>query len=151
VLVVRAGEAAANLEELLGRPAWRPRRMVVALDGSTLAESALEAACHLAEHCSSEVQLLSAFWDPTQSERLRFYLGRTARRLQEENRTVSWRMEEGPPAEVILECAQEARAQVLALATHAHTGARRRILGSVADRVLQECRTPVLLTNPYQS
>src|SRR5262245_23184937 len=52
------------------------------------------------------------------------------------------------PAEAILAAAQDAGADVVVMATHGRSGARRAILGSVADAVVARSPVPVLLIPP---
>jgi nucleotide-binding universal stress UspA family protein len=51
----------------------------------------------------------------------------------------------GPPAPAILEAAERERADLVALTTHGLTGARRWLLGSVAEGVLRHARCPLLV------
>lgn len=51
----------------------------------------------------------------------------------------------GPPAEAILDMADEERADLIALATHGRGGIGRFLLGSVAERVAHHAQVPVLL------
>jgi len=49
------------------------------------------------------------------------------------------------PAEGILDFAQKAQVDVVAMATHGRGGVARLVLGSVADKVIRGGNTPVLL------
>jgi nucleotide-binding universal stress UspA family protein len=54
----------------------------------------------------------------------------------------------GPPAEVILHASRLYEASLVVMSTHGRTGARRMLLGSVADAVLRAGETPLLLVRP---
>ncbi len=51
---------------------------------------------------------------------------------------------EGGPAETILEYAEEIDANLIVAGTHGRTGVRRRILGSVAERLVRHAHCPVM-------
>lgn len=59
------------------------------------------------------------------------------------------RVVRGEPVASILECAREHEADLVAMATHARTGAARLVMGSVAEEVLRRSETPLLLVNPH--
>ncbi len=147
------------------------RRILVALDGSTLAEAILDHAVHLARvEPEAEMILLdvlqplaSAAWVPptaalhaedllAREERARDYLHGVSRRLQGAGLRVRARVEVAPSiASTILEVARGEGADVVALATHGRSGLVRLALGSVADKLVRGSRTPVLLFRPLSS
>ncbi len=51
---------------------------------------------------------------------------------------------DGEPAETILEYAEEIDANLIVAGTHGRTGVRRRILGSVAERLVRHAHCPVM-------
>jgi nucleotide-binding universal stress UspA family protein len=51
---------------------------------------------------------------------------------------------EGAPAQVILQCAAELRADLLVVGSHGRGGFEKWVLGSVTERVLRKARCPVL-------
>ncbi len=55
------------------------------------------------------------------------------------------RIVEGPPATVIVEQAQAEGADMIIMGMHGYTALERMLLGSVANKVVQQCRIPVLL------
>lgn len=57
-------------------------------------------------------------------------------------------VEEGPPFEVIRGAVERLRPDLLVIGTHGHTGIKRLLLGSVADRVLREVACDVLAVPP---
>jgi len=54
------------------------------------------------------------------------------------------RLEQGPPAQRILEVATQEAADLLIVGTHGRTGLERIVLGSVADRMVRQATCPVL-------
>jgi nucleotide-binding universal stress UspA family protein len=160
ILLIRAGPAAA---------AWSvpPRRIVVPLDGSELAERALPLAIEVAERARAEVLLVqSVSWaavamvDPygyggggtatadllEQAETdAHAYLDGIGRRLAERGLTVRAAVRLEAAAEAILDLAVEQRADLIVMSTHGRGGLGRWTYGSVADRVLRGATTPVLL------
>ena len=142
-------------------------RIVVALDGSELAERVLPHVEALAEKFGSAVTLLRATAprgaipidsaavgvaavEPeslVEAERgeAAEYLGRVAARLRARGLAVEVAQPEGAPAPVIVEHARGAGADLIALGTHGRGGAERLLLGSVADEVLRHAACPILL------
>jgi nucleotide-binding universal stress UspA family protein len=55
---------------------------------------------------------------------------------------------DGKPAEVIIDLAQKTPESLIAMCTHGRSGIGRWVLGSVAERVIQHSRNPVLLLRP---
>jgi nucleotide-binding universal stress UspA family protein len=147
-------------------------RIVVALDGSTLAEHILPHVEPLAERFGSSITLLRAtippsdvvagdvvvgappvagpLVDPTpvvHAERKEavVYLDRLAADLRRRGFKVERVVPEGPVAEQIVEHAQKVGADLIALTTHGRSGLGRLVLGSVADAVVRHAPCPVLL------
>jgi nucleotide-binding universal stress UspA family protein len=61
---------------------------------------------------------------------------------------VRLRLEDGAPAQRILEVAKEELADVVIVGTHARAGLQRAILGSVADRLVRQAPCPVVTVPP---
>ena len=146
-------------------------RIVVALDGSELAERVLPHAEALAERFGSTVSLLRAITppgmiiagsgagaapvagpvvDPTpiveaERQEAAAYLERLAQRLRGRGLAVETELPQGPTAELIVEHAGRVRADLIAMTTHGRGGLGRLVLGSVADQVLRNGPCPVLL------
>ncbi len=141
-------------------------RLLVPLDGSRLAESALDPAQELGRCWGSELSLLRVVRYP--NEALSPYLPDTVRMVEEAVRQgtaaaeaymvdVAGRLQaEGVEAEThvavansvargILHHAEESGADLIALASHGHGGFRRAMLGSIADKVVRGAEHPVLV------
>ncbi len=140
-------------------------KVLVPLDGSSLAEAALPHARALAECTNAQVVLLRvaidpgaefAFADPSIAEPLveqmeteaKKYLSAVARELYRDGFKVSTMMREGPVAETILDVAAEIGADVIVMCTHGRTGPARWLMGSIADRVVRGSKVPVMLIRP---
>jgi nucleotide-binding universal stress UspA family protein len=133
-------------------------KILVPLDGSTLAEQALTKALDLAEGREPSLLLLRATeasaWpgiDAT-DEQVRVvheaeqYLEGVKRDLAAKGiRRVDTSVWYGPPATAIVEAARVAKADLIVMTTHGRSGLGRLILGSVAEGVLRGATTPILL------
>lgn len=141
-------------------------RILVPLDGSRRAESAVEVARLLAEvtgaalillHAVSPRMVVGARSYPVRTGHLerRFedaesYLEQTAAELRQAGLDVEIRvLEHDDPHGAILAAAVEEGTDVIAMATHGHSGLARAILGSVTDKVLRGSALPVLVQGPH--
>jgi nucleotide-binding universal stress UspA family protein len=133
-------------------------KLLVPLDGSKLAEHAIEKALEVGEGREPTVLLLRAAeastWpgvDPT-DEQIRVvreaeeYLDAVKAALRAKGilrvETSVWY---GPPASAIVEAARVGGADLIVMSTHGRSGLGRLILGSVAEAVLRGTTTPILL------
>jgi nucleotide-binding universal stress UspA family protein len=147
------------------------QRILVALDGSALAERVLPYVEALAREFASELLLLRATptagavvaaisagvdpetepaVDPTpileaEHQEADAYLQAVAERLEKGGFAVSREQPEAPAAEAILECSRSQAADLIAMTTHGRGGLGRLVFGSVADEVLRAAPCPVLL------
>jgi nucleotide-binding universal stress UspA family protein len=135
-------------------PAAGPRRIAVALDGSSRAEAAIDAALALSPGSTIDCLLVRATRLPLHAKALgakrqesEHYLTRLAERMEGRgNMHVEWRAPvSGTPAAAILTAATRWRADLLALATRERSEARRILLGSVADHLVRLAPLPVLV------
>jgi nucleotide-binding universal stress UspA family protein len=167
----------ANVPLLLLRPSEQPppvavapsfRHIMIPLDGSDLAEQALEPALQLGQLMEADYTLLRVVkpvvmldphleWPALNGtnetltrqalDEAQAYLDRTADRLHAQGLTVKTCVVlHTYPADAILEEAR--KVDVIALATHGRGGFRRLLLGSVADKVLRGGTTPMLVCRP---
>lgn len=80
------------------------------------------------------------------------YLEEVATRLRAGGSSVETRVAVGSDtATMILETSAEVGANLIAMTTHGHSGFSRLFLGSVAERVLHNSTTPLLLVKPASS
>lgn len=126
-------------------------RIVVPLDGSELAELALEYVRGLAAGTGAQVILLHAC-RPEVERMHRVYLQHIEQvlrsRLEDagsEGSTVDSAVLLGHPAEEILTYAEKNKVSLIAMTTHGRSGVRRWALGSVADKVARHSAVPVWL------
>lgn len=67
----------------------------------------------------------------------------------EEGRDYDLLITEGEPAEAVLECARERKADMIVIGTHGRSGLTKMLLGSVAERIFRHSDIPVLTIGPY--
>lgn len=121
-------------------------RILVPLDGSTEAETALGAAMPIVRAFSSEITLLHVLVHEDQDVSMLSYLKRAQSALARERVDVRCAMRVGRPAREIL--AYSPAPDLIAMTSHGRHGLRRLILGSVAEAVLAHTDVPVLVTRP---
>jgi nucleotide-binding universal stress UspA family protein len=141
-----------------------PCTIVVALDGSELAEAALSPAFALARALRGRVILVRAAEAPTywlmgadaegrvpepgsEADHARRYLEDVAERIKPAVEVTGY-VTDGSADEVVIAAAREHHAGLVAMATHARTGIARMMVGSVTERVLREASIPLLLVHP---
>ncbi|MGH7580865.1 MAG: universal stress protein [Gemmatimonadales bacterium] len=145
-----------------------PVEILVALDGSPLAEGVLEPATALARAFGARLGLLQVvppvlLADPPRPPSLKFredltsmrrqqaqdYLDDLAERMRAEGlRAGSSAVVGAPVAQTILDVARGEAVGMLAVATHGRGGLRRMMLGSVADKLVRGANKPVLVVRP---
>jgi hypothetical protein len=79
------------------------------------------------------------------------YLTNTAERLRAEGLNVRTELVHGHPAEMVLLTADRLHADLIVMATHGRSGVQRLWLGSVAQKLVQGSKLPVLLMRPVES
>ena len=143
-------------------------KILVPLDGSPLAERALEPALEMARNSGSEIILLEAAQDSlaavpeahyhlSTKEAFRSaiegmkYLREVAGRLRPQVRKVRWHVEEGDPIGTILAFAHHEDVDIIVMGTHGRTGISRVVMGSVAEKVAMTTHRPVVLVKPDRS
>jgi nucleotide-binding universal stress UspA family protein len=171
----------AELPVLLVRPtkeerpapaAVKPRRVLVPLDGSLLAEAVLEPATVLATSLGAEVLLvqvvkpvaivadqpalfaagyderLTALWRQEAED----YLEDLAEDLRAKGVRASSVAATGYAVhETLLDLATADSGTMIALATHGRGGLRRLMVGSVADKLIRTAEVPVLVVRPAKA
>lgn len=142
------------------------KKILVPLDGSTMAETALEAAMQLGRAFHAEVLLLRSIqlvyagmpmtagdgWILTQyaqedsHREVHEYLDNVRRLYDCPDCHVRSLDLEGDPASCIVDTAEEENVDLIVMTTHGQTGIRRVVFGSVTERVLHSVDCPVLVT-----
>lgn len=159
VLLVRAGEKTPDDVQR----AMQCQRIMVPLDGSSIAEQVLPLVTYVAQALDAETVLfrvpiahvsgsLSGDWFlplegtlGTANDIASVYLERQAEHLREQGIKVSTARQIGGVADVIIEFAEANGIDLIAMCTHGRTGLARYALGRVADRVLRAGHIPLLL------
>ncbi|MEW6029740.1 MAG: universal stress protein [Chloroflexota bacterium] len=141
------------------------KKILVPLDGSTLAEAALPHAMALAKSENAEVVILRVpivpareFFGHNDAMRAAInkkiddesdqYVREKVRRLKMGIVKVIGVVREGPVPETITKVADEVGADLIAMSTHGCTGIRRWLKGSVAEEVVHLTHIPVMLIHP---
>jgi len=130
------------------------KEILVALDGSKLAESILPYVRCLTEALGVPVQLLYvqdpkikiSFSRPFQAEE---YLKNIATSMLA-SFTVRYTVEIGKPAEVIVNTAARDAGTLITMATHGRSKMQHWLVGSVANKVLHAARNPLVLLRATQ-
>ncbi|HUF36327.1 MAG TPA: universal stress protein [Gemmatimonadales bacterium] len=167
---------AARVPVLLVRPpddespppdaTWTASEILVPLDGSSVAEAALEPAADLARLLGARLSLvqvvvpLASATDPplpfpmgydqhlTELRRreAQVYLDRVAERLRAGGLTAGAAAVVGPSAAgALTDLTRPGRADMIAIASHGHGALHRVALGSVADKLVRAAEVPVLV------
>jgi nucleotide-binding universal stress UspA family protein len=164
VLLIRArpsGESNAG-------PIYLPRRLVVPLDGSELAEGALVPAVGLSETLQAPIALVRVvprfltsapmssapgILDFTDFQSARAgaasYLDSVAARLRDQGTSVTTELivDQAVPQGII----DEAAGDLIVMSTHSRPPAQRAVLGSVTDKVVRGSRGPVVVIPAWSS
>ncbi len=148
-------------------------QILVALDGSELAEKALPVAGNLAKSSGGTIHLIQAVSRQPEFEaahggeaspqlaelsqdlarRLietrqtsgQEYLDRVAAELSNAGLKVETAIQEGAADEQIISYSREHGVDLIVISTHGCGGVKRLLLGSVTDRVIRSCQVPVLV------
>jgi nucleotide-binding universal stress UspA family protein len=150
------------------------KKILVCLDGSSLAEKVLPYAVSEAQNHQAELVLLRVIPEPSLislalpgmpavpvetgsmerqikelEKEAESYLDALASKLQKESGlAVDVESTLGEAGEAIVEFADDNEVDLIAIATHGRSGPGRVVLGSVADYVIRNTRLPILLIRP---
>jgi nucleotide-binding universal stress UspA family protein len=134
------------------------KRILVPLDGSSLAEAVLPQVQDLVKALGAELFLVRVAAahvfpgvDPTEEEvevvqKAEAYVADVAGRLRNEDIPVHIAVRYGEAAEEILGHIGDNAVDLVAMSTHGRSGLSRLVLGSVAEQVVRHATVPVLLT-----
>jgi nucleotide-binding universal stress UspA family protein len=138
------------------------KKILVTLDGSELAKTALDQAEKLAKNFDAEIILFQVvpfmpiygspelvtplIVDEKQKEAAEKYLANLAEELKKRGLRVAAMVRTGQQVAVeIIDFAKEAGVDLIVMCTHGRSGISRWVLGSVALKVLARAETPILL------
>jgi nucleotide-binding universal stress UspA family protein len=136
-------------------------RVLVPLDGSTLAEAAIPAALAFVQRAGADGTVILGQVGPlehlayahgsyfelsgTVQKEMEAYLERVAEVVRTEDVAVEVAYAQGDPARGIADMTHDHHADLIVMVTHAREGLSRLVHRSVANRVLRETSVPVLL------
>jgi len=138
------------------------KKILVPLDGSELAKTALDQAEKLAKTFDAEIILFQVvpfmpiygspelvtplIVDEKQKEAAEKYLANLAEELRKKGLKVAAMVRTGQQVAVeIIDFAKETGADLIIMCTHGRSGISRWVLGSIAHKVLTRAETPILL------
>ncbi len=148
-----------------------PSHILVPVDRSSCAETAVDCAAALAEQLDVPITLLHA-WEPLYelgvvmgaatiatgegdiplaqhiAEEARKTLEHHQRRLAERQLTVHARLAEGPTKQVIEDAIATSEFDLIVMGTHGRTGLSHVMMGSVAEWVVRTSTIPVITIRP---
>jgi len=150
------------------------KHILIPLDGSKLAETAVAHAERLAKGCGTQDITLIRVVERTKGYRkvvdqskqpdeqvvteavsrkerdAKSYLSRMAKRLSERGLAVQAKLVIGDPAQAIIYHAEHSPCDIIVLASHGRSGLGRWALGSVADKVFRASTVPILMVGPRE-
>jgi nucleotide-binding universal stress UspA family protein len=146
---------------MAGGPKWQdtilpPEHILVPLDGSKFAEQVLPAARVLALAYQAKLTLIKVrrgiplrqFWQRRAAANGESYLRGIVQGLQAKGIQADYSLLEGPAAETIHQYTQQHDIDLVIISTRGLGGLKRMLLGSVANRILQIIKNPVLIIRP---
>jgi len=132
-------------------------KILVPLDGSEVSESVLPEVEKLATAFKAGISLLRVAYaptipgvDPTKTQvavvrEAEEYLQRIEERLKAKGFQVDSHVRYGDEAEEILDHSARGEIGLIAMSTHGHSGVKRWVLGSVAEKILRHATKPIFL------
>lgn len=145
--------------------------ILVPLDGSGLAESALPIALEVASKFESAITIMRVVLPPhvvshttgaayaslitglreIAYEEAESYLKAQQGSLRQQGYQVHCKVVDGEPvADIILDVAEGLPVDLIVMSTHGRSGVSRWVFGSVADRILRQASIPILLVRSQQ-
>jgi len=137
--------------------------LLISTDGSDVADRAVDHAIAVAEHTGARLHVLNVAnvsamtADPEYSMPQQVLssmeaagedaVEAVATRGEDAGLDVVTEVRRGIPAEAIVDYADEAGIDLVAMATSGHTGLSRYLLGSTTEQVIRHCESPVLAVN----
>lgn len=145
-------------------------KILIPLDGSSLAEKVLPYATEIAQRFNADLvlvrvlppmvvipgnhEIFSYRSDLLQSieTEANLYLQKIKNNLTSQGLSVKFDLlEGGPVAEMILEAATDQNVDLIVMSTHGYSGSKRWVYGSVANKVLQQAQCPVFLVRAIEA
>lgn len=124
------------------------RHILVALDGSELAERVLEPALDVASCLDADVTLLRVLPTGLGYQEASDYLDGVRRRHANTGVRMTPKVLEGPVVDTILDFVEAEKADLVAMTTHGRTGLRRWVYGSVTSKIMRGTEGAMLIVRP---
>lgn len=141
------------------------KKILVPLDGSTLAEAALAHAEEIAKKDKAQIIVLrvpdhiepkfpaqayigSLRQQKEADEQAEAYVKEKVAVLKKEHIKAEGIAREGPVTETILAVAEETHADMIAMSTHGWKGLQRLLKGSIAEEIVRNAHIPVMVIHP---
>lgn len=137
--------------------------LLIPLDGSTVAESAVDKALdalagipvrlhllHVIEPFTSYYGFVAHGYLETATRWADDYLDKVAQRYSDRGYEVTTKVRRGFVAEQIAEAATEERVDLIVLSTRGHHSVQRALFGWVTERTLHESQLPLLVVRPHE-
>ncbi len=122
------------------------KKALLPLDGTPESEAVLNVLTNIAARLKMEIILLRVLPKMTHAlAEVETYLNGWCRRLEEAGVNSRYEVRIGAPADQIIDLADEAACDMVAMTTHGHMVANMWPLGSIAQKVLLAGNTPLLL------
>lgn len=125
------------------------RKILVPLDGSTLAELASHHAAEIARLCAAHLIFLRVA-QPEQTQEAASYLYGVNQEARYNHLSTEAMVRYGSPAERIVETADEMAVDLIVLSSHGRTGLARQVFGSVAESVVRNANCPVTVVKSFK-
>jgi nucleotide-binding universal stress UspA family protein len=147
VFIVRARNGASDQD--LEQPF---KEILIPVDGSSFAERTIPVVAKLFQDEATQLRLLNVVETPrfTNKVQQEDYARWLAEQVTKSDMPASWEVTEGTPSAEINAAAARHDVDLIAMSTHGRTGFDRFMLGSVAERVLQQAERPLLLVPARQ-
>lgn len=137
----------ANCPVLVLRDDAPLKHIVVAVDGSPLAEQSLAPALELAARLGADVTLLCVEESEKDVLDAEHYLDALLQTWQRPAVTIATKVVKGHAAEQIL---AESNSSVISISTHGRSGLQRWVYGSVTEKVLRQTDQAMLIVRPIK-
>jgi len=143
------------------------KRILLPLDGSKMAEEALDVATDLAKGLSGTIVLLRVVEPPVpgrfyaphmldelqeaQAHEAEAYMEEVVERIATDGPGIDTRVPTGEVADTIIRSAEAEQCDLIVMGSHGLGGRGWYVFGSVAQKVLHSAKSPVLIVKPSQA
>jgi len=125
------------------------KKILVPLDGSSLAELAAEHAAEVARMCEAHLIFLRVC-HPDGTQEAAQYLYDVNQEAHFHGLDTEGMVRYGTPAERIVTTAHELLVDLIVLSSHGRTGLARQVFGSVAEEVMRKADCPVTVVKSFR-